>query len=121
MSDRLKPIAGAWVANFVVAFIGVTYIFGPMSANAPESSPIFSTPVSIAVFGVIGVLFFDWVVQQWGNPVKPAMILALSQLLFVDVFYVFIGNRGIGVALTSAVILLIGAWAYGTAYAKLSS
>ena len=121
MSDRLKPILGAWVANFVIGFLGITYIFGPMSADAPASSPMFSTPVSLAVFSVIGILFFDWVVQQWGNPVKTAIILALSQVLFVDVFYVFLGNRGIGVVLTSAVLLLIGAWAYGTAYAKLSS
>ena len=121
MSDRLKPIVGAWVANFVVGFVGVTYIFGPMSADAPASSPMFSTPVSIAVFGVIGILFFDWVVQQWGNPVKTAIILTISQILMVDVYYVLNGNRDVPAAVVSALILLASAWAYGTTYSRLSS
>ena len=120
MSERLKPMLGAYLALYVVAYCGVRFIFAGMLPE-PPFEPILSMPFALLVFAAVVIVFFDWVVQQWGKPVKTAMILALSQILFVDVFYVFIGNRGIGVALTSAVILLIGAWAYGTAYAKLSS
>ena len=119
MSERLKPMFGAYIALYIVAYCGVRFVFADMVDAAPN--PPLTMPFALLVYAAVVIVFFDWVVQQWGNPVKTAMILALSQILFVDVFYVFIGNRGIGVALTSAVILLIGAWAYGTAYAKLSS
>jgi hypothetical protein len=68
---------------------------------------------------VVFVLYFDWVNQQVGNPVRSAMIIALSQILLVDVYYVLNGQRTMMVAGASAVVLLVGWVAGGMVYGKL--
>ncbi len=87
----------------------------------PPYEPILSMPFALLVFAAVVIVFFDWVVQQWGNPVKTAIILTVSQILMVDVYYVLNGGRDIPAAVVSALILLVSAWAYGTTYSSLSS
>ncbi len=119
MSERLKPIVGAYIALYFVAYCGVRFIFADMVEAAPN--PPLTMPYALAVYGVVLIVFFDWVVQEWGNPAKTAIILAISQILMVDVYYVLNGNRDVPAALVSAAILLVSAWAYGTTYSRLSS
>ena len=120
MSVRLKPMFGAYIALYIVAYCVVRFIFAGMLPE-PPFEPILSMPFALLVFAAVVIVFFDWVVQQWGNPVKTAIILTVSQILMVDVYYVLNGGRDIPAAVVSALILLVSAWAYGTAYAKLSS
>ena len=48
------------------------------------------------------------------------MIVAISQILLVDVYYVLNGTRGVAAAGISAVLLIVGWFAAGTVYGKLS-
>ena len=68
---------------------------------------------------VFFILFYDWVNQQVNHPIKSAMIVAVSQILLVDVYYVLTGQRPMMQAAASVVVLLIGWGAAGMVYGKL--
>lgn len=74
---------------------------------------------SLLVYNVVGVIFYDWVNQQMNAPIKSAMVVAISQIMLVDVYYVLNGNRGIAAAGASAVVLLVAWGAVGAVYGKL--
>jgi hypothetical protein len=119
MSDRMKPILGALVAAYVINFAGVTYFFGPIMANDAPAGAMVSGWLSLAIVSVLLILFYDWVNQAVGSPVQSAMIVAVSQILLVDVFYFLNGTRGIAAAAASAVLLLVGWGVTGVVYGKL--
>lgn len=120
MNSRMPSILGAAVAAFVVAWVGVTYWFGPaMAADAP-ADPILPGWVSLGIVSIVSALFLDWINQSVGQPMKSAMVIAISQILLVDVYYVLNGTRGIRPALASVVILLAMWGVAGTAYGKLA-
>lgn len=120
MSERIKPIVGAVVTAFVVFYVGVTYVFGPaMAADAP-AGPMGPGWATLAITSILLVLFFDWANQFVGNPVRTGLIIAVSQILLVDVYYVLNGTRGVAAAAISAFLLVVGWLAAATVYAKLS-
>ena len=120
MSDRMKPIVGALAAAYIINFAGVTYFFGPIAANDTSAGAMVPTWLSLAIVSVLLILFYDRVNQAVGNPVQSAMIVAISQILLVDVYYVLNGTRGIATAGASAVLLLVGWGVIGMVYGKLS-
>ena len=60
--------------------------------------------------------------RSWLRPsfVQSAMIVAISQILLVDVYYVLNGTRGIATAGASAALLLVGWGVIGMVDGKLS-
>ena len=120
MSARLKPLLGALVTAYVIFLLGLMYFFGPINANDAPTGAMMPGWASLAVVSVLLVLFFDWVNVAVQNPVKSGLIVAISQILLVDVFYVMNGTRGIVAAGASAVLLLVGWAAVGMVYGKLS-
>ncbi len=120
MGARMKPILGALVTAYVIFFLGLTYFFGPISANDMPGDAMMPAWASLAVLSVVLVLFYDWVNVSVQNPVKSGLIVALSQILLVDVFYVMNGARGIAAAGASAVLLLVGWVVVGVVYGKMS-
>ncbi len=119
MSERMKPILGALVTSIVIAYVGVTYLFAPIMANDAPAGAMMPAWASLLVYNVIGIIFYDWVNQQVNAPVKSGVILAVSQILLVDVYYVLNGGRGIAAAGASAVVLLVAWIAVGFVYGKL--
>ncbi len=119
MSERMKPILGAIITVIIVNYIGVYYFFGPLAESAAASGLDLPRGVALTIASIVFVLYFDWVNQQVGNPVRSAMIIALSQILLVDVYYVLNGQRTMMVAGASAVVLLVGWVAGGMVYGKL--
>ena len=119
MSDRMKPILGALVAGFVVNYLGVTYFFGPIAADDVPGGAMMPMVASLAVVSVLLVLFYDWVNQQIGHPMKSAMTVAISQILLVDVYYLISGQRGLVTAAASAALLLVSWAAIGFVYGML--
>ena len=123
MSERMKPILGAYVASIVVFALGLRMFFMEMSAAGPgdwtglKDQPI----VALAISSIFMVLFFDWLAQSIGAPIKAAMTIAISQILLVDVFYVLNGQRSPAVGLASAALIIVGWYVAGTVYAKLSA
>jgi hypothetical protein len=120
MSDRMKPILGALVAAYAINFAGVTYFFGPIAANDAPAGAMVPGWLSLAIVSVLLILFYDWANQAVGSPVQTAMIVAIFQILLVDVYYVLNGSRGIAAAGASAVLLLVGWGVIGMVYGKLS-
>jgi O-antigen/teichoic acid export membrane protein len=119
MSDRMKPILGALVTGFVVNFLGVTYFYGPIAAGDTSAGAILPAMASLGVVSVLLVLFYDWVNQQMGHPMKAALTVAVSQILLVDVYYALNGQRGMMAAAASAVLLLVSWGAIGFVYGML--
>ena len=76
--------------------------------------------VSLAVVTVLLVIFLDWVNVSVQNPVRSGLIISLSQILLVDVFYVTNGTRGIAAAGARAVLFLVGWVAVGMVYGMMS-
>ena len=120
MGDRIKPLLGALVAIYVINFTGVTLIFGPILADDVPTGELAPVWLSLAIVAVLLVIFYDWVNQAVGSPVKSAMIIAVSQILLLDVYYVLNGTRGIAAAAASAAVLLVSLGVAGMVYGKLS-
>ena len=119
MSDRIKPLLGALVAGYIVFFVAATYLYLPVAAP-PAMDPLVPTWLSLAIALVLLVLFFDWMNQAVGNPMKSGIIIAVSQILLVDCLYVLNGNRDITAAAASVVGLLATWCTIGFVYGKLS-
>ena len=124
MLARMKPILGAPVVGTAIGHLGTTMFFYPAmdaAGSAPPLPPMIESDLLASfVYVLIAVLFLDWVVQKAGRPMFNAMVIAISQILIVDVNYVMIGRRALEPALISAVIIpLLFAGAAFT-YEKLS-
>ena len=120
MSDRIKPLLGALVAGYIVFFVAATYLYQPVAAP-PAMDPLVPTWLSLAIALVLLVLFFDWMNQAVGNPMKSGIIIVVPQILLVDCLYVLNGNRQIESAVASVVVLLAIWCTIGFVYGKLSS
>ncbi len=120
MSDRMKPILGALVVGYVINFFGVGYFFGPIIANDAPAGPLAPGWLSLLIATVLFILLFDRVAQAIGHPFQAAMVIAVSQILLVDVYYVLNGTRGIAAAGASATVLLVGWSLIALAYGKLA-
>ncbi|HSG07977.1 MAG TPA: hypothetical protein VLA36_06455 [Longimicrobiales bacterium] len=119
MTERMKPILGAMVTSVIVNYLGVYYFYGPIAQTAAPSGLELPRGVALLIAMIFFVLFFDWVNQQMKNPLKSAMVIALSQILLVDVYYVLNGQRPLTQALASVVVLLVGWGVTGMVYGKL--
>ncbi len=120
MSARLKPILGALGVGYIVSLVGITFFFGPILANDMPTGPLVPGWLALLLFLVLFVVLLDQVTRAVGSPVRAALIIAVSQILLVDVYYVLIGNRGAAAAAASAVLLLVGSAIVGTVYGRLS-
>jgi hypothetical protein len=119
MGERIKPILGAAGAGLVANLILVTYLFVPQS-GWDLSAGLVPGWLGLAITSILGTLLLDWINQSIGNPIRSAMVIATSQILLVDVYYVLNGTREIIVALTSVVVLLLAYGITGLVYGKLS-
>ena len=120
MGDRIKPIIGAWATGFAIAYVAVPNFFNP-AMPAPAFEPVIpNVMLSTALYQVIAILFFDWAVQKSGQAMHTAWVIAISQILLVDVNYWMIGRRELEPALYSVVIIFVIWTAVAFVYDKLS-
>jgi hypothetical protein len=106
MVDRIKPILFTTVAVFVVTYSGVRFLFAPQMGPDYASSAPFSPELTSLLGSLVFVLFFDYAIGMVGDVMKTAMVIALSQIMIVDVYYVINGERGVVPAVMSAGVLL---------------
>ena len=120
MGDRIKPIIGAIVTGSVIGYVLVQNVFNPAMPD-PAFEPMVSNVIaSTALYWIVAVLFFDWAVQKTGKTMLTAMVIAISQILLVDINYVLIGRRELEPALYSIGIIFVIWWAVAFVYDKLS-
>ena len=120
MGDRIKPIIGAWATGFAIAYVAVPNFFNP-AMPAPAFEPVVANlMLSTALYQIIAVVFFDWAVQKSGQAMHTAWVIAISQILLVDINYVMIGRREMEPALISLVVIFVLWTAIAFVYDKLS-
>ena len=120
MGDRIKPIIGAWATGCVVGDVAVTNFFNP-AMPAPAFEPVVANlMLSTALYQIIAVVFCDWAVEKSGHAMHTAWVIAISQILLVDVNYWIIGRRELEPALYSVVIIFVIWTAIAFVYDKLS-
>ena len=120
MAARWKPILGALGISYFFNLAGVAWFFGPILANDMPMGAVVPGWVALFVAYVLYILFFDWAARVVGHPLRAALIIAVSQVLLVDVYYVLTGARGVVAAVASAVLILAGWTLVGTVYDRLS-
>ena len=120
MGDRIKPIIGAWATGFAIAYVAVPNFFNPAMPDPAFQPLVTNFIVSTALYQIMAVLFFDWAVQKSGQAMHTAWVIAISQILLVDVNYWMIGRRELEPALYSVVIIFVIWTAVAFVYDKLS-
>jgi hypothetical protein len=120
MSSRVQAMVGTAITAFIIFWLGVRFVFGPAIANDQPSASLPSW-LALAIASVIFVFLLDWAATAIGNAVKAALLIALSQVVLVDIYYPLNGTRGWAAAGASIVVLLVGWWIVGTVFGKLSA
>lgn len=120
MAARWKPILGALAVGYFFNLAGAVWFVGPILANDMPMGAVVPGWVALLVPAVLYILLLDWAARVVGHPLKAALLIAVSQVLLVDVSYVLIGTRGIVAAVASAVQILVGWAIVGTIYDRLS-
>ena len=107
MGDRIKPIIGAWATGCVIAYVAVPNFFNPAMPEPAFQPLVANFLVSTVLYQIMAVLFFDWAVQKTGQAMQTAWVIAISQILLVDINYVIIGRREMEPALISLVVIFV--------------
>lgn len=107
MVRRFAALLGAWFCLSVLYLAGFA-LFGSLFAGeslvAPPPVPFF---VGFAISNALLVFFFAWLAKEMGRPVKAGLVIAVSQLLLVNVTYVLSGSRTPMAGVASSAVLLV--------------
>lgn len=120
MSDRMKPILFTTLAVFGVTYVGVQFVFAPQMGEGYAGNAPFNPVITSLLGSTVFVLFFDYAIGMIGDVMKTAMVIALSQIMIVDVYYVINGEREVAAAAVSAVILLLSWFVAAKVYSHFS-
>jgi hypothetical protein len=120
MSSRLNAMVITAITAFVLFWLGVRFVFGPVMANDQPGAGLPSW-LALAIASILFVVLLDWVNGAVGNAVKSALVIAISQIVLVDIYYPLNGTRGWAAAAASIGVLLVGWFIVGTVYGKLTS
>ena len=120
-----KALLGTAIVSGVLGYLMNTYLFTPtLSADAVAAAAAAAMVPAYAMWAVtsvIGAFVISWVTGMTGNGVKSGLVIAVSQIVLVDVFYVLDGRRALATAAASAVVLLVSGVASGYTFGKLSA
>lgn len=121
MIRKIPALVGAFVTLSVIYMIAGLVLFDGSDIFGPSpTGPLVPPVVGFVISNGLYVLFYSWVVEQMGHPVKAALTVAVSQLLLVDVDYVLGGERTVAGGAASAVALLVAWSLVGLVYQALS-
>jgi len=106
--SRSKPIVGMWFTlialSVAISMTGFTpQAYEPLFGMWPTAVVVWLIVALFLVVWLIVALFFDWVVQSTGlGAVQVAVILALTQILGLEVGGVMMEGMAFGDALITA-------------------
>lgn len=116
---NIKAVLGAYLTLAALYLLGVFAFFRPIAEGDMPSGALVPPLVGFLLSTVLHAAFFVWIAKEIGSGLKAGVILALSQLLLVNVDFVLRGDRGLVTAAASSVLLL-GSWtATGWVYDRL--
>ena len=119
MSAKMKAMVAALVTALVIFYLGTTYFYGPIRESTAGSASAVSPFAALLIVSILMVFFLTWVYDNVGDGAKAGVIIGVSQVLLVDVYYPLQGERSWAAAAASAVLLVAGWWVIGTVYGKL--
>lgn len=117
MNARLKASAGAYITAVALFYLAAIYVDTIVAANEPPDA--LAPWLSLGVFAVVAICFLDWLVQRLHDARLSGLIIGISQVLLVDVYYPLSGQRAWLTALVSALVLVVGWGIVGTVYGVL--
>lgn len=116
MARRVAAVGAAALVAVVVNFFGVVFFFRPI-AEADSVGALPPPAIGFLVYILLSVLVLDWASQQFGQPVKVALVIAASQIILV-VDLVLRGERGPATGAAGSVLILVTWITMGFAYSK---
>ena len=113
MNPRIKAQAGAFIAMIVLVYVLYRFVYIPVAGTTMPGW------VAIIVSGAIATCFLDWVNQTVRNPVRSAVIIAISQVIIVHVYGWLRGDVELVAGIVGSVLLIAGWGLVGFIYGKL--
>ena len=104
---KLVALVGAWVCLSVAYLVGFALTGHLYAGEAAATQPLVPFFVGFAISNGLLVAFFSWVTDEMDSAMKAGLTIAVSQLLLVNVTYVFSGSRTISAGIASSMVLLI--------------
>lgn len=119
VTRRVLAVLGAYLAVSILQFVGVVYVYRPFAGAEPAGEPLVPRALGFALSMALLVLFHDWVTVRVRSPLTAALIIAVSQVLLVDIDYVLSGERSVAAGAASAVVLLASWGVAGFVYGRI--
>ena len=123
MAGRIKSILG-FALTITALHFTLSLLLGSVLEGIGMEAPVggvLGEPGTIIVFTLIVALTYDWIVQSTGLPVgRAAIVMAVSGVVFYNVFQYMFEQQVLGAAIGESLLLLVFAYAAGTVYGKLS-
>lgn len=120
MAGRLAAVGAAALVAVVVNFFGVFFFFRPIAEADAVGGALPPPAIGFLVYVLLSVLVLDWAIQQFGQPVKVGLVIALSQIILVADL-VLRGDRGLATGAAGSVLILVTWITMGFAYSKARS
>ncbi|WP_419950051.1 hypothetical protein [Candidatus Palauibacter sp.] len=113
MNPRNKALAGAFLSMLILYFLLHRFVYEPVAGVALPGW------VALIVSGAIATCFLDWVDQTVRDPVRSALIIAISQVIVVHVYGWLRGDVELLAGVVGSVLLIAGWGLVGFIYGKL--
>ncbi|WP_419166088.1 hypothetical protein [Candidatus Palauibacter sp.] len=114
MNPRIKAQAGALVAMIVLFYVLYRFVYIPVAGATMPGW------VAIVVTCLVATCFLDWVNRSLGDPVRAAVIIAISQVIFTNVYGWLRGDVALVAAIIGSILLIAGWGVVGFVYGKLA-
>lgn len=120
MARRIAAVGAAALVAVAVNFFGVVFFFRPIAEADSVGGALPPPAIGFLVYVLLSVLVLDWAIQRFGQPVKVALVIALSQIILV-IDLVLRGERGLATGAAGSVLILVTWITMGFAYSRARS
>ena len=114
MNPRTKALAGAFLSMLILYYLLHRFVYAPVAGVTVPGW------VALIVSGAIATCFLDWVNQTVRDPVRSAIIIAISQVIVVHVYGWLRGEVDLLVGVVGSVLMIAGWGVIGFVYGKLA-
>ena len=114
MNPRNKALAGAFLSMLILYYVLHRFVYGPVAGVAVPGW------VALFVSGAVATCFLDWVNQTVRDPVRSAVIIAISQVIVVHVYGWLRGDVDLVAGVVGSVLMIAGWGVVGFVYGKLA-
>ena len=114
MNPRTKAQAGAFIAMIVLFYVLYRFVYIPVAGTTMPGW------VALGVTCLVATCFLDWANRSVGDPVKTAVIIAISQAIFTNVYGWLRGDVELLAGVVGSVLMIAGWGVVGFVYGRLA-